>query len=60
MSSNSETIDRNQLLGFLEEVEKELAKKVTLVAAGGTAMTLLNAKPSTTDVDFTIPGRDLE
>jgi hypothetical protein len=26
-----------------------------VVAVGGTAMTLLNAKPSTIDVDFTIP-----
>jgi hypothetical protein len=32
---------------------------ITLVAAGGTAMTLLDVKPSTIDVDFTVPACDL-
>ncbi|MGA2789468.1 MAG: hypothetical protein ABSF00_01735 [Candidatus Bathyarchaeia archaeon] len=35
------------LLGFLEEVDKELGRKITLIAVGGTALTLLGAKPST-------------
>jgi hypothetical protein len=37
----------------------DLTKKITLVAAGGTAMTLLDLKPSTIDIDFTIPSSDI-
>lgn len=49
------SLDNTKLLDFLEEVGKELTRKVTVIAVGGTAMTLLKAKPSTIDVDFTIP-----
>lgn len=52
------SLDKSSLLGFLEEVDKELETPITLVAVGGTALTLLDAKASTMDVDFTIPGRD--
>lgn len=48
------------LLDFLEEIDKELEKRITLVAVGGTALTLLGAKPSTRDVDFTLPGDDID
>ena len=51
--------DKNALLEFLEVLNGDLTKKVTLVAAGGTAMTLLDLKPSTIDIDFTIPSCDL-
>ena len=51
-------LDKSELIGFLEEVEKELNKSITLVAAGGTALTLLGVKPSTRDIDFTVPGDD--
>jgi len=37
------------------KVVADLTKKITLVEAGGTAMTLLDLKPSTIDIDFTIP-----
>jgi hypothetical protein len=50
--------DKNALLEFLEVLNESLTKKTTLVAAGGTAMTLLNLKPSTIDIDFTIPSSD--
>ncbi len=49
------SLDNTKLLDFLGEVDKELERKIVVVAVGGTAMTLLNAKPSTLDVDFTIP-----
>lgn len=49
------SFDNTKLLNFLEEIEKELINKIVVVAVGGTAMTLLKAKPSTIDVDFTIP-----
>lgn len=50
------SLDNTKLLDFLGEVDKELSRKIVVVAVGGTAMTLVKAKPSTIDVDFTIPG----
>lgn len=52
------SLNKKQLLDFLEELDKELERKITVVAVGGTAMTLHNAKASTIDVDFTIPTED--
>jgi hypothetical protein len=51
--------DKTALLEFLEVLNEDLTRKSTLVAAGGTAMTLLDLKPSTMDIDFTIPSSDL-
>ena len=51
--------DKSALLEFLEVLNDDLTRKITLVAAGGTAMTLLGLKPSTIDIDFTIPSVDL-
>jgi hypothetical protein len=51
--------DKTALLEFLEVINESLTKKITVVAAGGTAMTLLDLKPSTIDIDFTIPSSDL-
>ncbi len=53
-------LDRSRLLGLLQEVDRRLDRKIILVAAGGTAMTLLNLKPSTVDIDFTGPHTDIE
>ena len=50
--------DRSALFDFLSVLNEDLTKKITLVAAGGTAMTLLDLKPSTIDIDFTLPGCD--
>lgn len=52
-------VNSRQLLAFLEEVEKVLERRIVLVAAGGTAMTLYGLKPSTIDVDFTGPAEDV-
>ena len=49
------SLDNTKLLDFLLEVDKEITRKVIVVAVGGTAMTLLKTKASTRDVDFTIP-----
>ena len=51
-------LNNRVLLDFLAEVSKELDTSITLVAVGGTALTLLKAKTSTIDVDFTIPDED--
>jgi hypothetical protein len=48
-------LDKGVLLNFLKILDDELSEKITLVAAGGTAMTLLDLKSSTVDIDFTIP-----
>ena len=51
-------LDKNMLFDFLEILDDELRKKITLIAAGGTAMTLLDLKASTIDIDFTISSND--
>jgi hypothetical protein len=48
-------LDKTILIDFLEEIDKELDRPITVVAVGGTALTLLDAKTSTIDVDFTVP-----
>ena len=53
------SLDNAKLLDFLGEIDRELPRKIVMVAVGGTAMTLVDAKPSTIDVDFAIPGRGL-
>lgn len=44
-----------QLFEVLEEWNRRLKRRVHLVACGGTAMTLLDIKASTKDVDFIAP-----
>ncbi|MGI0073521.1 MAG: DUF6036 family nucleotidyltransferase [Nitrosotalea sp.] len=51
------SLDNTRLLDLLGEIDKELTHKIVIVAVGGTAMTLLKAKSSTIDVDFTIPSQ---
>lgn len=54
-------LDRNGLIDFLKVVDAELEEQITIIAVGGTAMTLLELKSSTIDVDFDFPTkRDLE
>jgi hypothetical protein len=48
-------IDKQTLLDTMEQWNRFLKRKVHLVACGGTAMTLLQVKSSTKDVDFMIP-----
>ena len=50
---------KKSLFDFLEAINQSLTKKITLVVAGGTAMTLLDLKPSTIDIDFTMRQDDL-
>ena|SRR3989338_1521643 len=45
-------ISRNDLLEELKLIDSHLNRKMELIAVGGTAMTLLNLKESTKDVDF--------
>ncbi len=51
--------DKKALFDVLEVLNEDLTRRITLIAAGGTAMTLLDLKSSTIDIDFTVPGSDL-
>jgi len=51
-------IDKDELLAIIDKWNSILNKekfKIKLVAVGGTALTLLDLKTSTKDIDFTIP-----
>lgn len=52
-------LDAHDLIDFLELIQTHLDREITLVAAGGTALTLLDLKPSTRDVDFTGPAASI-
>ena len=43
------------LLDFLKNIDDKLPHKITIIAVGGTALTLLNIKESTKDIDFDFP-----
>ncbi|MBN2423366.1 hypothetical protein JXB41_09145 [Candidatus Woesearchaeota archaeon] len=51
-------ITKNNLIEWLKKIDKKVNKKITLIAVGGTAMTLLGLKSSTRDVDFCIESKD--
>jgi predicted nucleotidyltransferase len=51
-------IDKKELLKWLKEVDNKLNRGITIVAVGGTAMTLLSLKPSTIDIDFCVAEKD--
>ena len=57
-------IDKEGLMRLLEEWNVILSRenfKLKLIAIGGTALTLLNLKASTKDIDFTMPlGEDIK
>lgn len=48
-------LNKQKLLDVLALWNRFLKRKVHLIACGGTAMTLLDVKPSTKDVDFMVP-----
>jgi hypothetical protein len=48
-------LNKQKLLDVLVQWNRFLKRKVHLIACGGTAMTLLDVKPSTKDVDFMVP-----
>jgi hypothetical protein len=48
-------LDKHELQEHMRAWNRFLKRKVHLIACGGTAMTLLDVKPSTRDVDFMVP-----
>jgi hypothetical protein len=59
-SGSTDEIEKAQLLSLLGRFDDELEQKIILVAVGGTALTLLDAKPSTLDIDFTAPSEYID
>ncbi|MFH1054617.1 MAG: hypothetical protein V1744_00835 [Candidatus Altiarchaeota archaeon] len=53
-------LNAKSLMEFLELVDKELKEPVELTAVGGTAMTLLDLKDSTIDIDFDVETKHME
>lgn len=49
------SLDKKSLLEFVKLIDSELEGPVDIIAVGGTAMTLLDMKRSTIDVDFDFP-----
>ena len=50
-------ISKLDLMEYLNRIDKQLKQKITVVAVGGTAMTLHGLKESTKDVDFCVQTR---
>ncbi len=48
------SLDNTQLLEFLKAVDEHLPAEIRLNAVGGTALTLLQTKAATIDVDFDV------
>lgn len=48
-------LNKKSLLEVLSQWNGFLKRKVHLIACGGTALTLLDIKPSTKDVDMIVP-----
>jgi len=48
-------LDKQTLLKVMSQWNSFLKRKIRLIACGGTALTLLDIKPSSKDVDFMVP-----
>lgn len=51
-------IDRDDLMALLEKVDSLLERRISLVAVGGTALTLIGGKEATIDIDFDLSVED--
>lgn len=60
MADEDQALGARDLVAFLSLIEEHLEQGITLVAVGGTALTLLDAKPSTIDIDFTGPAASVD
>jgi len=53
-------VSKEPLIALIKEVSSNLTRAINLYAVGGTAMTLLDLKASTKDIDFDLKSADLE
>lgn len=58
MTHNDREINANELFELLSSISKYVEKEIHLYALGGTALTILNLKPSTLDVDINIDNEE--
>lgn len=49
---------RDGFLSFLEKLDKKLDRHIYIIALGGTALSLINLKEKTKDMDFFMEGLD--
>jgi len=52
-------MNKEELVDYLKDIDANLPKKIDVVCIGGTAMTLLDIKDSTRDVDFNVDEKDI-
>ena len=55
---NKYRIDKKELMNTIRGWDTFLKRKVRLIACGGTALTLLDIKASTKDIDLMIPDQN--
>ena len=55
MPYNTKSLTKNDLLAMIKDISNYTDKQLDFYALGGTALTLLNIKTSTLDVDINIP-----
>ncbi len=55
---NINVYPKNDLLILIKDIDSKIDKKITLIAIGGTALTLLEIKDSTRDIDIIIPSKE--
>lgn len=58
MAHNAKEINAEELFELLGSISKFIEKKVSMYALGGTALTILNIKASTRDIDINIESRE--
>ncbi len=51
---NTKETTKEDLIAFIQKLDSFIDRPVTIVALGGTALTLLDLKSSTRDLDFII------
>ena len=58
MLQNAKEVNAEELFELLRSISKFIEKKVRMYALGGTALTILNIKASTRDIDVNIDARE--
>ena len=53
-------IANKNLLEWLRKIDNKLNRKIIIIAVGGTALTLMNLKESTKDIDLCVEKSDYE
>lgn len=57
---NTKETTKDDLLAFIQKIDSFIDKPITIVALGGTALTLLDLKSSTRDLDFIISSKEYD